>query len=119
MTNREISALVSEKVMGNARCKNCTSGKCDTCCSYHKDYSTCIKAAWEVVEVLSKTYMVDIQACNAHSEFYQVQLDRYDGKRWVEEVGGVGQSIEGDSVTLAICKAALLTKGIDIDDSDK
>lgn len=100
MTNREIDALVAEKVMALSNIKSCESGLVYSHDGYHPflvpRYSECIAAAWEVVEKLKFWTMHRWESCtrfivNTDTETFEA----------IEE-----------TAPLAICKAALKAMGV-------
>ncbi len=104
MTNREIDALVAEKVMGwdkkdvGEGCFVWTHQDEDECIFPY--YSTFIKAAWEVVETLKHLY-IGVSYCDSTHKWTVCLMNQ----KWVY----------GKTAPITICKAALRDKGIDID----
>ncbi len=98
MTDRELDALVAEKVMGWAK------SKVDNTLTYAVPrYSTFISCAWLVVEEIGKRtgYGVEIEYPCGEMGTWQVRFEASVAGKWV---GGAG---EADTAPLAICEAAL------------
>lgn len=99
MTLREIDALVDQLVMGG-------SGICSP------EYTTCYADAWSVVERLrSEGYLIDLTE-HARDEF-AVEFQPTDEGKAVSHLADCLPSI-----SLAICTAALATRGRMIDAGD-
>lgn len=108
---RKIDALVAEHIMGHEmegfRIKN--KGVHDECGNWYPIltpyYSTDISAAWEVVKKLGTWPQVMEKAENYY--------------KWT--IGYIGENYTGeaDTAPLAICLAALKTKGINLQDFEK
>lgn len=116
----EMNALVAEKVMGwiwiDGEYGHPTEkGPFNDCeCpshSYQKTllprYSTDIAAAWEVVNKLGRKSINKIAAETGLATFLLVQ---YPNGTWKANFSGYRTSVEADTVPLAICRAALLSK---------
>lgn len=110
--SRKIDALVAEHVMGLYRVRKMRSkgvllhnpNDRDSHPQIVPFYSTCIKAAWEVVEKMPEFYirlhrLLDGYRC----EWYWINRDLHGFRR------------DADTAPMAICLAALKAKGMEVD----
>lgn len=113
---RELDALIAEKVMGLSKdgyspvcyvenhamdedwCYQCDC-MADEAEHVPKRYSTSISAAWEVVEKMSEKFQICLESPWWPGVAYKVRFTRLDGK--------THQVSDGDTASLAICRAAL------------
>lgn len=113
MTNREIDALVAEKVMG---CSVTRVGYCGCSGSPHTDdegyplaHSTSIEAAWEVVEKLKNRKPLTVFNLTTDGRDYIASFYTYRGGPKADCAYD-----RADTAPMAICLAALKSVGVDI-----
>ena len=108
MTNREIDALVAEKIMGyKLKREDCNSFWVDEDGdepNHSHKYSTDIAAAWEVLDKIQ------------YGKFYSISNDDIYKKYRMEMKIGMGKEnefvITGNSLPMVICLAALRFFGV-------
>ena len=121
MTDREIDALVAEKVMGNdvfsiGGPNPLQEGNKDQGTRILAHYSTSIEAAWEVVEKLRsiapERYDYNFEIQQLSDEYWvNIELDFHGEICGVDEI----YEAENKSAPKAICLAALKAVGVNID----
>lgn len=100
-TNRGIDALVAEKVMGLAFCDNVFSFE------RTPFYSTSIADAWQVVEKLRETWAIEL---HGREGVWNCLVEEGD-----EVTAHFIATAEAGTAPLAICKAALMSVGVEVE----
>lgn len=129
MTNREINALIAEKVMGfkivSSDIEWQTMDNMNYVCLHKKNlpnYCEDISAAWEVVEKIKDMFKEKLTGCDY---FFAIEHCCYPTPSWEagfkydEPYEGEffldSKSVVADTAPMAICLTALKAVGIDIE----
>lgn len=96
MDNQKINQLVAEKIMGLQP-------------QDAPNYSESISTAWQVVERLKKDYIVEIIV---EDDFVECRLQIEDNDN--PELLYTALAVEAETVPIAICLAALKSKGVEL-----
>lgn len=115
-TLREIDALIATEIMGWRLVLNSSGEQVGVCCPPYwfpvspPKYSSDISAAWEVVE---KMALIGFEDFNLDTSYVP------GGWKWTcyffDSLGKDAESRRRDTAPLAICIAALKTKGIEVE----